>query len=671
MLHEIANQGRMDCMKVKWFIISVMVLLTTGILLAEIPQQINYQGWLSDPSGEPLSGNYSITFRLFDAETAGTELWTETQTDVSVESGLFHVILGIITPISLDFNGYYWLEIQVEQETLLPRQAISSVGQAVRASQAEDVQGMDINPRSISVGSGLVIDESGRWVGDPTGLAGPTGPLGPQGVPGPTGEIGPQGPQGIQGIPGSTGPQGPVGAQGPQGVPGPTGEIGPQGPQGIQGIPGSTGPQGPVGAQGPQGVQGPTGEIGPQGPQGIQGIPGSTGPQGPVGVQGPQGVQGVTGAIGPQGAQGIQGVRGPTGPQGITGPIAGVNGQVIYNDNNTAAGAEVYYNDGTGYLGVGTSTPNHPLTVNGGIGVYGETVNTDSRYHGEFIEKGWNIWNSGTISYVLDSSCPVGSMVTQTTTHTWCHSSKILLDSTQNYEVEGWVKWMGDGTSGTWYFSVQDWDINGTAISGDGTWWHYPISGATPPTAWTKYRFIVGPNGGAKNHASNARYISVGWIANYTTGTGTYRFAGWKIKPLTNYPGNSLTLTNDGRIGVGVTSPSYLIHTSGGAYCTGTSWVNASSREYKENIQNLEIGDALDALKQLNPTRYYYKSDPEEEYLGFIAEDLPELVSMKDRNGVNPVDVLAVLTKVLQYQQKIIEEQNDRITDLETRINDQ
>jgi hypothetical protein len=101
-----------------------------------------------------------------------------------------------------------------------------------------------------------VIDKSGKWIGDPTGLVGPMGPQGPKG------DTGAQGIQGAQGDVGPMGPQGPKGDTGAQGIQGAQGDVGPMGPQG---------PKGDTGAQGPQGVQGPKGDTGPQGPQGAAG----------------------------------------------------------------------------------------------------------------------------------------------------------------------------------------------------------------------------------------------------------------------------------------------------------------------------------------------------------------------------------------------------------------
>jgi hypothetical protein len=45
----------------------------------------------------------------------------------------------------------------------------------------------------VAIGGKEVIDENGKWVGNPTGLQGPQGvpgPKGPQGIQGPTGPVG-------------------------------------------------------------------------------------------------------------------------------------------------------------------------------------------------------------------------------------------------------------------------------------------------------------------------------------------------------------------------------------------------------------------------------------------------------------------------------------------------
>jgi hypothetical protein len=84
--------------------------------------------------------------------------------------------------------------------------------------------------------------------------------------------------------------------------------------------------------------------------------------------------------------------------------------------------------------------------------------------------------------------------------------------------------------------------------------------------------------------------------------------------------------------------------------------VDSSSREVKENISSLSAEEAMDTLEDLVPVKYNYKVDEQEKHVGFIAEDVPELVATKNRKGMSPMDVVAVLTKVVQEQQRTISE---------------
>jgi hypothetical protein len=127
-----------------------------------------------------------------------------------------------------------------------------------------------------------------------------------------------------------------------------------------------------------------------------------------------------------------------------------------------------------------------------------------------------------------------------------------------------------------------------------------------------------------------------------------------------------MTLTPGGYVGIGTSTPSYPLHMSSGAYCsTGGTWTNASSRRLKENIHDLTIGEAVEALLKLNPVKYNYKTDKADMQVGFIAEDVPDLVATADRKGMSPMDVVAVLTKVVQEQHKIITDLQERMAKIE------
>jgi len=258
------------------------------------------------------------------------------------------------------------------------------------------------------------------------GVTGPTGPTGAQGIQGVTGPTGAAstvtGPTGATGanstVTGPTGPTGPTGAAstvtgptGAQGVTGPTGAVGaastvtgPTGPTGATGAASTvTGPTGPTGAAST--VTGPTGPTGAAstvtGPTGATGANSTvTGPTGPTGATGAAST--VTGPTGPTGATGAAStVTGPTGPTGPAGPgdalvgstntfttnqiISGTTtasllritqlgtGNALLVEDSTNPDSTPVVIDGSGYVGIGTTTPYQPagygaLTVDGSSG---------------------------------------------------------------------------------------------------------------------------------------------------------------------------------------------------------------------------------------------------------------------------------------------------------------
>ncbi len=135
-----------------------------------------------------------------------------------------------------------------------------------------------------------------------------------------------------------------------------------------------------------------------------------------------------------------------------------------------------------------------------------------------------------------------------------------------------------------------------------------------------------------------------------------------------NAPNNAFFVKANGYIGLG-REPNYPIHSSTNAYLSAAGqWVNASSREYKDNIKELTVDEAMGALKELNPITYTSKADPEDTSAGFIAEDVPEIVATKDRKGLSPMDIVAVLTKVVQEQQRAMQEQQRTIAELNEKV---
>jgi len=131
---------------------------------------------------------------------------------------------------------------------------------------------------------------------------------------------------------------------------------------------------------------------------------------------------------------------------------------------------------------------------------------------------------------------------------------------------------------------------------------------------------------------------------------------------------NLVLQSSGGNIGIGVASPTSPIqHSNGATLSAGGVWTNSSSRALKQDIRDLDTADALDVLKEMKPVTYSYKVDPTEHHVGFIAEDVPDLVATKDRKGLSAMDVVAVLTSVVQEQQKTIDELKARLDHIEKK----
>ena len=129
-------------MKNRVLMAGLMAGIVLGLFLsvaeAGVPHLINYQGKLTDSAGQPLEGSYNLTFRIYDAQTAGNLLWQEAQAGVLVQKGIFNIMLGSVSALNIPFDIPYYLEIKVGDEVMSPRQQITSAGYALRAEKADD-----------------------------------------------------------------------------------------------------------------------------------------------------------------------------------------------------------------------------------------------------------------------------------------------------------------------------------------------------------------------------------------------------------------------------------------------------------------------------------------------------------------------------------------------------
>jgi Chaperone of endosialidase len=125
--------------------------------------------------------------------------------------------------------------------------------------------------------------------------------------------------------------------------------------------------------------------------------------------------------------------------------------------------------------------------------------------------------------------------------------------------------------------------------------------------------------------------------------------------------GATVMIKGEGRLGIGVVDPAHPIQVGGGAHCFGgREWRNASSISCKRDVEALSLDHALATLDDLRPVTFKYIDD-DEVRAGFVAEEVPNLVATGDRKSLSAMDFVAVLTRVVQFQQRQIRELSERL----------
>ncbi len=136
-------------MKIKTVLMTLMML--AGLAhAAESPLLIPFQGRLTDQNNVPYnSGQYTLTFNLYDEAVGGNSLWTERHQQVGVINGMVNVFLGSIEAMdSVDFSQTLYLGITIDADGLentsdpemIPRQMIIP---AFHAKDSEKLAGYD------------------------------------------------------------------------------------------------------------------------------------------------------------------------------------------------------------------------------------------------------------------------------------------------------------------------------------------------------------------------------------------------------------------------------------------------------------------------------------------------------------------------------------------------
>jgi hypothetical protein len=542
-----------------------------------IPWHVNYQGYLTDDLGNPMTDTLDMTFGIWDASLSGTELWSEDQT-VTIENGLFNVVLGSVTPIP---SGVFqtgqtrWLELTVETQTLSPRTEVTSVGYSYRSVKADSagysslsdmvdnfhasaVPGAsDLFPRSFADAE-YVNENQTDAVTSPMILDGDIGTL----------------------------------------------DLADDAVSSAK-ILDSTIVRADVFRtfKAPYSDTADYARSAPATPDADWTITGNVlHPSAQYGLS----LRGSNFLYGTRDSTHVNlGVSCTTGTPGFTWAYCTVGGgwrNAANDENATVSGGrdnKASDNGSTVSGGILNSATNILATVGGGQ----NNIASNSR---------------STVSGGSDNLAGGNSSV----------------------------------VSGGWQNSALG---SGSAVGGGS---YNSVTGGSSGIPAGQSDTV----GGDFSVAMGYR-VRLDTLADYTLAFGN-NFT-------TSATGAVIFYSSGSPIQVGIqnTSPTHLLDVgSSGAYCDGGLWIDGSSREYKEEIAPLDLDEAASVVASLTPVTYNYKSDKEEKCVGFIAEDVPDLVATKDRKGLSPMDFVAVLTKVVQSQQDALELQQREIEALKREV---
>ena len=156
-----------------------LLILTALPLTAQVPSLINYQGRLTDGSGNPMSGNRTMAVSVYDAASGGNLTYSESLGTVSVANGTYSFQFGasgngIVSTLS--GQDYLALTVNGTEETTRTRLlAVPYALKALKANESMDAQALQARLLTL----GVMVDSNfvsvqGGTLPEASGLAGQT-----------------------------------------------------------------------------------------------------------------------------------------------------------------------------------------------------------------------------------------------------------------------------------------------------------------------------------------------------------------------------------------------------------------------------------------------------------------------------------------------------------------
>jgi len=343
--------------------------------------------------------------------------------------------------------------------------------------------------------------------------------------------------------------------------------------------------------------------------------------------------------------------------------------------SSTKVGISNIYQNSSGDIGVGTTTPAYPLDVNGDV-----NTATSFRVGGIQIALGnWSVGNaflgfSGNETTTGTNNTSLGKSALNQNT------SGIENTATGAYALT--VNTQGEANTADGYAALYS-NTTGTNSTAIGTFALANSTTATDNTAVGLNALLYNTTGTGNtalgvdallNNTTGSSNIAIGINAGTGTNTGlnnTTAIGYYATASENNAIVLGSTAAQNGAannfVGIDVGSPTNILTVlQGGGPAIADSWSTYSSRRWKTNIQTLH--GALEKVERLRGVSYDLKANGQHE-VGVIAEEVgevvPELVTYeangKDARGVDYSRLTALLIEATKEQQAQIRHQQELI----------
>ncbi|MCP3902055.1 MAG: hypothetical protein GY715_00340 [Planctomycetes bacterium] len=175
--------------------------------------------------------------------------------------------------------------------------------------------------------------------------------------------------------------------------------------------------------------------------------------------------------------------------------------------------------------------------------------------------------------------------------------------------------------------------------------------------------------GGSFNEASGYNSFAAGRRAK-AMHDGAFVWADSEEADFASTGDDQFLIRAAGGVGIGVPNPGYAIEVLGGAYCTGSAWVNGSDRNLKENFEPVDPGAVLAQVAALDITSWNFRSDDAgTRHVGPMAQDFHAAFGLgSDETAISTIDADGVALAAIQGLHELVQEKDAEINELRNEL---